>query len=291
MLKGIVPALLTPMTADDEINEKSTRELVNHLIKAGVHGIFALGTNGEFHTLTKEEKLKVATIVKEEINGRVPLAVGTGGNSTSEVIELSQEMENIGVDVLSIITPYFDPLSQDELIDHYRNIAGATNLPIILYNMPSRTGVSLHPDTVATLSKIDNIVGIKDSSGNFDNILKYIENTDDNFSVLSGSDSLILWTLIAGGSGAVAATANVFPEIGVSIYNSWKEGHIKKAQTFQENLRTIRNASQLATVPAVYKKAVELKGIAIGPPRPPVKEVSADLAEKIQDILNQDSNK
>ncbi|MGY4691678.1 4-hydroxy-tetrahydrodipicolinate synthase [Salibacterium sp. K-3] len=286
MLKGIVPAMLTPMTADNEINEQAARQLVQHLLDNGVDGIFALGTNGEFHTLTKEEKVRFASVVKDEINGRVPLAVGAGGNSTQEVIELSREMENIGVDALSIITPYFDPISQEELITHYTSIAEAVTLPVILYNMPAKTGVSLHPDTVKTLSAIENITGIKDSSGNFDNIVRYIEETDDDFAVVSGTDSLILWTLIAGGDGAVAATANVFPETAVSIYRAWKQNDLKQAQKFQEQLRPIRHVSQAATVPAVYKKAVEMKGIPAGPPRPPVHEATEDLENQIRAIIN-----
>ncbi|MFD2706264.1 4-hydroxy-tetrahydrodipicolinate synthase [Salibacterium lacus] len=286
MLKGIIPAMLTPMTADHQINEPAARQLVQYLLDSGVDGIFALGTNGEFHTLTKEEKLRFASIVKDEIDGRVPLAVGTGGNSTREVIELSREMENIGVDALSVITPYFDPVSQNELITHFTAVAEAVTLPVLLYNMPGKTGVSIHPDTVKELSKVGNITGIKDSSGNFDNIVRFIEETDEDFAVLSGTDSLILWTLIAGGDGAVAATANVFPETAVSIYRKWKENDWKQAQYFQEQLRPIRQASQAATVPAVYKKAVELKGIPAGPPRPPVHEVSKELENKIQTIID-----
>ncbi|SDN87227.1 4-hydroxy-tetrahydrodipicolinate synthase [Alkalicoccus daliensis] len=286
MLNGIVPALLTPLTKEEEVNEEVTRQLVNELIEAGVHGIFALGTNGEFFNLSAEEKIKVASVVVNEVNGRVPVAVGTGGNSTKEVIELSKKMEDVGADVLSIITPYFDPPSQQELIKHYEKIAEAVSLPIILYNMPSRTGVSLLPKTVKELSKIPNIQGIKDSSGNFDNILQYIEATDDDFSVMAGADSLIYWTLMAGGSGAVAATANIFPEIALSIYDHWKVGNFEKAQKAQEQLRSIRNASTKATVPAVYKKMLEIKGTPVGPPRSPVFEVSGELEEELTKIVN-----
>lgn len=284
-LKGIVPALLTPFTNKQELNEPATRQLVNHLIDSGVHGIFALGTNGEFFALSNEEKVKVAQIVIGETNGRVPVIVGTGGNSTKEVIELSKRMEEIGADFLSVVTPYYEPPSQNELITHYQLIAESTSLPILLYNMPSRTGISLTPSTVAELSRISNIVGIKDSSGNFDLILQYIEETGSDFTVLSGSDSLILWTLMAGGDGAVAATANMFPELVTSIYENWKHGDFEKAKRAQQKLRAIRNASKMATTPSVFKKAVELLGIPVGPPRFPVSELSESSTQVLKEVL------
>ncbi|TCP23761.1 4-hydroxy-tetrahydrodipicolinate synthase [Scopulibacillus darangshiensis] len=284
-LKGVVPAILTPLTKEEEINEPVTRQLVNHLIESGVHGIFCLGTNGEFATLSEEEKIKVAQIVIEETNGRVPVIVGTGGNSTKEVIAFSKKIEETGANMLSIITPYFDPPSQTELIKHYEKIAAATSLPIILYNMPSRTGVSLAPETVSVLSRIPHIEGIKDSSGNFDLILQYIEQTDDDFSVLSGNDSLILWTLMAGGEGGVAATANMFPELVLSIYDNWKKGNLEEAKLSQNKLRAIRNASKMGTTPSVFKKAVELLGIPVGPPRSPVMELSEEATNRLRDVL------
>lgn len=284
-LKGIVPALLTPFTNKQELNEPATRQLVNHLIDSGVHGIFVLGTNGEFFALSNEEKVRVAQIVIGETNGRVPVIVGTGGNSTKEVIELSKKMEEIGADFLSVVTPYYEPPSQNELITHYQLIAESTSLPILLYNMPSRTGISLTPSTVAELSRISNIVGIKDSSGNFDLILQYIEETGSDFTVLSGSDSLILWTLMAGGDGAVAATANMFPELVTSIYENWKNGDFEKAKRAQQKLRAIRNASKMATTPSVFKKAVELLGIPVGPPRFPVSELSESSTQVLKEVL------
>ncbi|WP_096434475.1 4-hydroxy-tetrahydrodipicolinate synthase [Alteribacter populi] len=287
MLSGIVPALLTPLTEKHEINENVTRQLVRRLIDRGVHGLFTLGTNGEFFTLQQDEKVRLASIIVEEVNGQIPVAVGTGGNSTKEVVELSKRMEDVGADVLSIITPYFDPPSQNELIAHFENIANATTLPIILYNMPSRTGVSLSPDTVEQLSKVPTIKGIKDSSGNFDNILQYIERTDEDFTVLSGTDSLIYWTLLAGGDGAVAATANIFPDIALSIYNNWKNGDYVKAQEAQEALRDIRALSAKATVPAAYKKMLEYRGIPAGPPRAPVMEADELLTREIEELLKQ----
>lgn len=285
-IKGIIPALLTPLTKEQTVNEQVLRQLTKHLIESGVHGIFALGTNGEFHLLKTEEKINVAKIIIDEAKGKVPVIVGAGGNSTEEVIELSKSMEEIGADALSIITPYFVTPTQEEIIVHYKKIAEETSLPILLYNIPSKTGMNLDPKTVAVLAKIPNIVGVKDSSGNFENIQQYIEATkEDDFSVFAGTDSLILKTLQAGGVGAVAATANMIPDIVVSIYNNWLDGNSKEAEKAQEMLQPLRNTFQYGTLPAALKKAVELYGIPVGPPKLPVAELSGEGLEKVKQMV------
>jgi 4-hydroxy-tetrahydrodipicolinate synthase len=285
-VKGIIPALLTPLTVQQKVNEHVLRQLANSLIDAGVHGLFALGTNGEFHLLTEEEKLKIAEVLVEEVNGRVPVIVGTGGNSTEEVISLSNKMERLGVDAISIITPYFVTPTQEEVIVHFQKIASSTSLPILLYNIPSKTGMSLDPQTVATLAKVDNIIGIKDSSGNFENIKQYIyETKEKDFSVLAGTDSLILKTLQEGGVGAIAATANMIPEIVVDIYNNWSQGNVDKAEEAQQKLQPLRDTFQYGTLPAALKKAVELSGLPVGPPKFPVQPISGMELAHIQKMV------
>lgn len=286
-LKGIIPAMLTPLTDKQTINDEVVVQLTRHLIDSGVHGIFILGTNGEFHLLSAEEKLHLARIVIREAKGKVPVIVGTGGDNTEGVIALSRQMEELGADGLSVITPYFIAPTQEELIVHYEKIAAATSLPILLYNIPARTGVHLEPETVARLAKIPNMIGIKDSSGSFDNISKYIEATkDEAFSVYAGTDSLILRTLMAGGAGAVAATANMVPEIVVSIYNNWLNGNIEAAEKAQEQLQPLRDSFKYGTLPSVLKKAVELSGIPVGPPKSPVAEVSGAALDKVKEMVS-----
>lgn len=286
MFKGIIPAMVTPLKNDQKINESVISQLVNRLIDSGVDGLFILGTNGEFHLLSYREKVQLAKLVVAEVNGRVPVIVGTGGNSTSEVIELSKEMEEVGVDALSVITPFFITPSQEEVINHYKSIADSTSLPIILYNIPSKSGMNLDPATVKTLAKIKNIVGIKDSSGNFNNIQAYIDATkQEDFFVMCGTDSLILKTLEAGGVGAVAATANVAPEVAVSIYENWSKGDIPAAEEAQEKLGPLRNLFQYGTIPSVLKKAVELTGIPVGPPKLPVIELTGEIVEEVKEVV------
>ncbi|MGM0924164.1 MAG: 4-hydroxy-tetrahydrodipicolinate synthase [Bacillota bacterium] len=286
-LKGIYPAMLTPLTNNQNVNEDVLRQLTNHLIQSRVHGIFALGTNGEFHLFNTEEKVRIAKIIIEEAAGRVPVMVGTGGNSTEETIELSKRMEDVGVDALSIITPFFIPPTQEELLDHYKAIASKTSLPVLLYNIPSKTGINISAEIVAELADDPNIVGIKDSSGNFDNVLAYIEAVKKkDFAVFSGTDSLILKTLLAGGQGAVAATANMLPETVLSIYNYWNEGNIEQAEKEQEKLQPLRDTFAYGTIPSSLKKATELFGIPVGPPKLPVKEVKGEALEKIKQMVD-----
>ncbi|MBP1764131.1 MAG: dihydrodipicolinate synthase [Firmicutes bacterium] len=267
--KGLITPILTPFTEDEKFNEQEMRNQINRLIKAGVNGIFALGTNGEFYALTKEEKVKIMEVAVEEVNGRVPVYAGTGCVTTQESVELSKIAQEIGVDALSIISPYFVSASQDDLYRHFSRVAKAVDLPIMLYNIPARTGNSIAPDTMKKFAVYENIVGIKDSSGNFDNTLKYIENTDPRFSVLAGNDSLILWTLLAGGTGAVAGCSNVFPELMVSIYKLWSEGKIVEANEAQKKIRPFRNVMAKGNPNSVVKRAVNLLGYPVGPAREP----------------------
>lgn len=267
--KGIITPILTPLTQDEKFNEHEMRNQINRLIKAGVSGIFALGTNGEFYALTEEEKIKILEVAVEEVNGRVPVYAGTGCITTQETIKLSKIAKEIGVDALSVISPYFVSVSQDDLYRHFSSVAKAVDLPILLYNIPARTGCSIDVATVKRLAEYENIVGIKDSSGNFDNTLKYIENTDSRLNVVAGNDSLILWTLRAGGTAAIAGCSNVFPELMVSIYQLWADGKIEEANEAQKKIRPFRNVMQLGNPNSVVKRAVELLGYPVGPAREP----------------------
>ncbi|SFM29701.1 4-hydroxy-tetrahydrodipicolinate synthase [Pelosinus propionicus] len=267
--EGIIAPILTPLTAEEKFNEKEMRSQINRLIDAGISGIFALGTNGEFYAFSKEEKIEIIKVTVDEVKGRVPVYAGTGCITTQETIELSKIAKDLGVDVLSIISPYFAGISQDDLYRHFSSVAEAVDLPILLYNIPARTGNNIDYTTVKKLAKYENIIGIKDSSGNFDNTLKYIENTDPRLSVLAGSDSLILWTLMAGGTGAISGCSNVFPELMVSIYQLWSQGKIEEANEAQKKIRPFRNVMQMGNPNSVVKRAVNLLGYPVGPGREP----------------------
>lgn len=283
--KGIVPALITPMTRDEEVDEAGLRTLVDRLIDAGVHGLFVLGTNGEFISLSEAEKLRVARIAVEQSAGRVPVIAGTGAYATRDVIALNSKMQDQGVDGLSVITPYFNGATQPELFKHYDSIARATTLPVMLYTIPAKTGVQLNVDTVRRLSEIPNIRGIKDSGGDFDRLLQLINLRRDDFAVFTGTDSMILWTLIAGGDGAVAATTNAVPSVVMSIWNNFQKGDIAAARQAQEALRPLRDAFALGTLPVVLKTAAGLLGMPAGPARSPVLPLDDAALERLKKAI------
>lgn len=269
-MKGIIVPVITPMREDESIYEEELRFQINRLINAGVHGIFAFGTNGEGYILTKKEKEQILSIIIEECRGRVPVYAGTGCISTKETIELSLKAKQLGADVLSIITPSFAQASQEELYTHYKAVAEAVEMPMMLYNIPARTGNALSPVTVERLSKIPEIKGAKDSSGNFDNMLQYIERTrKKDFAILSGNDSLIYWNLVAGGCGAVSGCANVFPKTMVGIYDRFQAGDLEGAKALQDSIRPFRNCFQYGNPNTIVKVAVKLLGYPVGTCRRP----------------------
>jgi 4-hydroxy-tetrahydrodipicolinate synthase len=287
-INGIICPIITPMNGDESVNEKELRNQVNRLISAGIHGIFAFGTNGEAYILSESEKEFVLSVIVDEVKGRVPVYAGTGCAGTGDTIRLSKKAKAIGADVLSIVTPYFAQASQEELYAHYEAVAGEVDLPIILYNIPARAGNALAPATVEKLSAVENIVGVKDSSGNFDNMLQYIERTrGKDFAVLSGNDSLILWNLLAGGVGGVAGCANVFPENIVGIYNSFVRGDLASARAYQDNIRTFRSCFRFGNSIAVIKAAVETLGYPVGKCRRPFCMLSDEGIRAIGTVLEE----
>lgn len=288
-IKGIIVPIVTPMTDDEENNTDELRRQIERMISAGIHGIFVFGTNGEGYILSEAEKKEILSVCIEQVHGRVPVYAGTGCISTAETIRMSQWAEKAGADVLSIITPSFAAASQKEMITHYRKVADSVNCPIVLYNIPARTGNALAPASVRELSKVPNIVGVKDSSGNFDNILQYIEVTREreDFAVLSGNDSLILWTLLAGGRGGIAGCANVFPENMVAIYEHFVKNELAQARKAQDAIRPFRNCFRFGNPNTIVKEAVAMLGYPVGKCRSPFNDLSDEAKETIGKVLNE----
>lgn len=285
LFKGIIPALITPMTASEEVDEAGLRALIERLIEAGVHALFVLGTNGEFIALNEAEKLRIAKIAVDQARSRVPVIAGTGAYATRDVIALNSKMLDVGVDAVSVITPYFNGATQQELFTHYERIAQATTLPVMLYTIPAKAGVTLTVDTVRRLAEIPNIRGIKDSGGDFDRLLQLINLRRDDFAVFTGTDSMILWTLIAGGDGAVAATTNAVPDVVTSIWKHFQAGDIAAARKAQESLRALRDAFALGTMPVVLKTAAEMLGMPAGPARSPAQPLDAKARARLEQAL------
>lgn len=286
-IKGIITAMVTPLN-DEGINEAATRQLVNHLIESGVHGLFVLGTNGEFYALKEQEKIDLVKIVVDEVAGRVPVFAGSGGISTEAVIDLTNKFGKLGVDAVSIITPYLIKVSDDELVKHYQEIAANTNVPILLYNIPANTKISISENVFKELVQVKQIVGIKDSSGSIENIQMYLNiNEREDFSVLVGSDSLILSALEKGATGAVAATSNVLTKTDLGIYHAYLENRMEEAKKLQESINEFRRILKLGTVPSVLKYSLEQAGIPVGAPKSPVSNVPKKLDSEIRKVLEQ----
>lgn len=294
-VRGIIPPIITPMNEDESINISELRAQVNRQIEGGIHAIFCFGTNGEGYILTGKEKQLVLETVIEETGGRVPVYAGTGCISTKETVEQCRMAQAAGADVLSIITPCFAAASQEELYEHYKTVAAAVDMPIVLYNIPARTGNALTPATIARLAQIENIVGAKDSSGNFSNILGYISagkaKSNGNFSVLSGNDQLIIWNLLAGGTGGIAGCANVYPHVMASIYDLFMEGKIEEAKAANESIASFRACFKYGNPNTIVKTAVALLGYPVGKCRAPFNQVPGEGIEALKKVLAENAAK
>ncbi len=291
-IKGIIPPIITPMHADESINFPELRRQVDRQIENGVHALFCFGTNGEGYILDGREKQQILETVVEQVNGRVPVYAGTGCISTRETIAQSRMAKDVGADVLSIITPSFAAASQQELYDHYKAVAAAVDIPIVLYNIPARTGNALAPETVARLSQLDNIVGAKDSSGNWDNMQAYLDGTRDRgFAVLSGNDGLILKCLQHGGQGGVAGCANVYPHTMASIYDCYMAGDLEKAREYQDSIASFRACFQYGNPNTIVKTAVALLGHDVGKCRAPFNQVPEEGIAALRQVLRENAEK
>ena len=294
-LKGIITPILTPMNADESVNLEELRNQIERLIDGGVHGIFPFGTNGEGYILNEKEKEAVLEAAIDQVKGRVPVYAGSGCISTADTIRMSVRAQELGADVLSIITPSFAVASQKELYDHYVEVAKHVDTPIVLYNIPARTGNKLLPETVAKLAKdVDVIVGAKDSSGDWENLKAYIQQTRDlekDFYVLSGNDSLILPSLKEGGFGGIAGCSNVYPHVLSSIYTLFKEGKIEEAEAAQESIASFRAVFKYGNPNTVVKKAVSMLGYPVGDCRRPFNYLCEEGVEALKKVLKENADK
>jgi len=288
-LRGIIPPVVTPMTADQELDLPGLKAHIDHMLAKGVHGIFVLGTTGEFYALDDREKQAVVAAAVEHCRGRSPVYAGTGAETTREVLRLTKMAEREGAAGVSVITPYFIKPTQAELADHFRRVAESTTLPVVLYNNPATCGgVSIDPDTVAKLAEVPNIVGIKDSSGDLQNTIELIRCTPrDKFAVLNGRDTLIFSALANGAQGAIPASCNIAPDLCVGIYEAFNRGDFDGAKALQARLHPIRMAMTLGTGNGAIKEAMALLGRPAGPNRAPISPLSEDKRQRLRRILDQ----
>ncbi|MGL6201656.1 MAG: dihydrodipicolinate synthase family protein [Lachnospiraceae bacterium] len=285
--KGVIPPIITPLTDEGEVNYEVLRQLVNHLIEQGVHGVFPLGTTGEFYAFDHDTVRKIFRTVKEEAAGRVPVYGGANHITTRGVIEIVKICEEENMDAVSVLTPMFVSQTQDELYDYFAEIAASTKLPIILYNNAPKTNVTITPSTVVKLAQIENIIAVKDSTGDMTNAAEYIRLTRDipNFHVLMGRDTLIHAALSYGASGAIASCANVAPRIAADIYDKYVAGDLKGSLEAQFTLAPLRIACGIGTFPAVIKEGLVQQGIQVGKCLAPISELKPNEKEKLHQVL------
>ena len=282
-----MPAMITPMTDDGAINEKALRKLIDYLIDGGVDGIFAIGTTGEFYALTDAAYQQVLEITVDQVAERVPIYAGANAISTQKSIDLVKMADKVGgISAISVLTPYFISLTQNELYNHYKAIAESTDTSIIMYDNKPKTNITIKPATVERLADIENIVGIKDSTGDLTNTADILLRTrDKDFNVMMGRDSLIFGALAYGATGAVAATANIAPRLVKSIYDRYMEGDLEGALEAQFNLVPLRIAFGLGSFPTVIKEGLELLGIDVGPCMAPTGKMTEEEKKQLIKVL------
>lgn len=266
---GVLTAIVTPFDNDGALNLIELKNQVNRQLNAG-NGIFCGGTNGEFFVLNEEEKIAVTRTCVEEVAGRANVVAHIGEISTRETIRLGKQIQQLGVDAVSVITPYFVPLKQQELIAHYTAIADALSVPVFLYNIPARTGNTIEPATARTLAAHPNIIGIKDSAGSYESLGGFLDAVKDieGFDVLNGPDSLIHQGFVDGCSACISGLANVAPKEINAIWARFKAGDIAGSHEAQESVTGLRtDLYKVAFSPAAVKKALQIMGYEVGASR------------------------
>ncbi|MFX0195200.1 MAG: 4-hydroxy-tetrahydrodipicolinate synthase [Candidatus Hodarchaeota archaeon] len=285
-VKGNIPALVTPFNRREEIDENALRELVEYLIEGKAHAIFTSGTVGSFYLMYPEERKKVGEIVVDQVNGRVPVYLGTGGIFAKETMQVIKYSIDIGADAAVVLTPYYIKVSDRELFDHFKTMVESVEIPIILYNNPPRAGINITPELLESLvSETDNIVAIKDSSANLVQFEEYIQRVGDRISIIMGVDELIFASLMVGGKGAVNAVGNIVPKIVTELHEEFKKGNIERARELQHDLLLLKRALLIATYPGPIMAALHLIGKPGGYPRKPVLAVTKEQEAVIKDAL------
>ncbi|ADB58152.1 4-hydroxy-tetrahydrodipicolinate synthase [Archaeoglobus profundus] len=283
MFEGVIPALVTPFKENFEVDFEGIAKNLDYLEKH-VDAVVPAGTTGESATLSYQEHIDVVRYVCEVSN--VPVIAGAGSNSTREAVFLGKEVEKAGADAAMFITPYYNKPNKEGLYQHYKRIAEEVSIPIIIYNVPSRTACNITPDVVSRLAEdFDNIIGIKEASGNLKQVAEIIRMTPDNFIVLSGDDFLTLPILTLGGRGVISVAANVAPHLMKEMYLAFKEGNLEKARELHYKLTPLFEVLFIDTNPIPVKKALELMGLPAGKPRLPLVELDAEKTEKLKAVL------
>lgn len=284
IFKGCGTAIITPFT-DDGVNFEEFGKMIEFQIENGIDAIIVCGTTGESSTMTLEERKETIKFAVEKANKRVPIIAGTGGNCTKNVIEMTKFAESVGVDAALVVTPYYNKTTQTGLIEHYKVVAGATKLPVILYSVPSRTGVNITPETCLELSKIENIVAIKEASGNLSQVAEIANLCGEELNIYSGNDDQITPILSVGGIGVISVLSNILPEHTHDIVDSFLNGNVELARDEQISVIPLVKALFSEVNPIPVKAAMNMLGYNAGKPRLPLVEMSEKGKERLEKEL------
>ncbi len=284
MFQGCFTALVTPFK-EGKVDEDALKRLLEIQIEAGVAGVVPCGTTGESATLSYEEHNRVIELTKELTEGKIKVIAGTGSNSTAETIMLTRHAEEVGADAALLITPYYNKPTQKGLLEHYGKIAEHTSIPLILYNVPSRTGVNMLPETVARLSEFENIVGIKEASGDLDQVSQIIELTGEDFTVLSGDDSLTLPMLAIGGRGVISVTSNILPSEVSLLCKHFFDDNLEEARKLHQRLQPLNRIMFIETNPIPVKTALSMMGLIEEELRLPLTTITDANRIKLEELL------
>lgn len=280
---GVVPALLTPFR-NDQVDTAALRRLVDFLVDHGVHGLYPNGTTGEGMLMNAAERMLVAETVVETVRGRVPVMVHVGSFSTSETIALARHAKSIGADAIGVVSPYFYSLDKESMFQHYLRVAESVpDLPVYIYNIPGNTRNDVSPDLAKRIAEAcPNVVGVKDSSKDVARLEAYIEALGSDYTVLVGSDALILPSLAVGGAGVISAVANVFPREVVAVYDAYCNGDLTTAKMQQYKVNRLRDILKQGPYLASFKAALEMRGIQFGGMKSPLRELSDEQRAKLR---------
>ncbi len=286
-LHGCGTALVTPFKADGQLDEAALQRLVDFQIHEGIDFLVPCGTTGESATLTMAEHLRVVEIVMQHANGRVPVLAGAGGNNTAHVIEIAKRIESLGVDGLLSVTPYYNKPTQAGLVQHYRALAEAVKLPIIVYNVPGRTSTNLMPDTVVKLSAIDNIIGIKEACGDINQITELAVKIPPDFKLLSGDDALTLPIIALGGVGIISVISNQAPKMMAELTRLCLEGKFEAARALQRKLYNLMKLNFIETNPIPVKAGLAMMGLIEESYRLPLVPMSEENRRKLRNAMEE----
>lgn len=281
----VLTAMVTPFNKDLSVNFDLARKLARHLIKSGSDGLVLTGSTGESPTLTKEEKIELYRVVVEEVGGKASVIASTGGNSTAASIALTQAAQKVGIDGVMLVAPYYNKPSQEGSYRHFKAVAESTDLPIILYNIPSRSSINILPQTVARLAEIGNIVAIKESSGNMDQVSELSLSLPDNFAIYSGDDPLTLPILALGGKGVISVASHLIGERIQDLVNAFTSGNITLATDIHLKLYPFFKGLFITTNPVPIKCALGLAGWQVGAPRLPLVEATESEKESLKILM------